>query len=207
MKTSETITYISKSLIAMQGNMAAVKKGNINPFFKSKYADLPSIWAAIREELQNNELCVVQDAQTLPDGVSVTTRLQHSSGEFMEFGPLIMPVSKNDAQAVGSALSYAKRYSLAASLGIVAEDDDDGNRAVKSIKKVPKNVCVQKEDFYKQFENDPRFSIEDVKVFVKAHSKHYKCSEDESIFELKKDQKKFENNLSQWLTKSSYSKQ
>jgi hypothetical protein len=72
---------------------------------------------------------VVQDASLCDRGVSVTTRLIHSSGQWIEFGPLTVPMSKQDAHGVGSATTYARRYGLSAALGIVA-DDDDGNAAV-----------------------------------------------------------------------------
>lgn len=132
MKTSENITEVAKALSLMQGSMDPAKKDKVNPFFKSQYADLSSIWQAIREPLMENGLSVVQDAVTLEQGISVVTRILHSSGQWIEFGPLMVPLAKKDAQSVGSAISYAKRYAIGSALGVVAETDDDGNRATKS---------------------------------------------------------------------------
>jgi hypothetical protein len=153
-KSSEQTNELSKALSKMQGEMGPAKKDKVNPFFKSSYADLPSIWSAIREPLADNGLCVMQDACTLDIGVSITTRLSHVSGQWVETGPLVVPVAKNDAQAVGSALSYGKRYSLGAILGVVAEIDDDGNKAVASPEqKISKEQVVNIEGLLKDRED------------------------------------------------------
>jgi hypothetical protein len=83
----------------------------------------------VRKPLGDNGLVVLQDVTLGEHGVSVTTRLVHVSGQWVEFGPLTVPLTKRDAQGVGSATSYGRRYALLAALGIVAEEDDDGNAA------------------------------------------------------------------------------
>lgn len=130
MKTSESINEIAKALASVQGTMRPALKDSVNPFFKSNYANIASVWAAIREPLHKNEVCVLQEAITTDRGVSVLTRLIHSSGQWIEHGPFEIGLQKKDAHSLGSATSYAKRYSLFAALGIVSgDDDDDGNIA------------------------------------------------------------------------------
>jgi hypothetical protein len=134
MKTSESINELAKALANAQGQMKPAIKDSSNPYFKSKYANIASIWEAIRESLYKNEICVLQDAITTEDGVAVYTRVIHSSGQWIEYGPFEVVLQKKDAHSLGSATSYAKRYSLSAALGIVAEEeDDDGNTAKNAI--------------------------------------------------------------------------
>lgn len=129
MKTSENIIEISKAMNSAQREMKPALKDSTNPHFRSKYSDLASVMDAIREPIGNNGLSVWQDATLDEVGVNVTTRIVHVSGQWVEFGPLTIPLSKRDAHAVGSACSYGKRYALCAALGVVSDDDDDGNKA------------------------------------------------------------------------------
>ena len=144
MKSSEHINELAKALSVMQGRLEAAKQDKINPFHKSKYADLNSIWDCLRPHLEANGLCIVQDALTLPEGVSVSTRIMHSSDQWIEFGPLIIPLANSDAQSSGAAITYAKRYGLAAALGIVSEEDDDGIKAQEGAPKDTKTSPKQK---------------------------------------------------------------
>jgi hypothetical protein len=131
MKTSEQITEIAKAMAKAQGEMRPAIKDATNPAFRSKYADLTSVWDACRGPLTGNGITVWQDVETHADGIAVTTRLAHVSGQWVEFGPLVLPLAKKDAHGVGSATSYAKRYALSAAVGIVSDEDDDGNAAVQ----------------------------------------------------------------------------
>lgn len=135
MKTSENIIEISKAMNLAQREMRPAIKDSTNPHFRSKYSDLASVMDAIREPIGNNGLSIWQDATLEEMGVSVTTRIVHVSGQWVEFGPLTIPIGKKDAHAVGSACSYGKRYALCAALGVVSDDDDDGNKAVASYEK------------------------------------------------------------------------
>lgn len=132
MKTSENIAEIAKAISLAQKEMRPASKDSTNPHFRSKYSDLASVMDAIREPIGNNGLSIWQDATLDQSGVNVTTRIVHISGQWVEFGPLTIPIGKRDAHAVGSACSYGKRYALCAALGVVSDDDDDGNRAVDS---------------------------------------------------------------------------
>jgi hypothetical protein len=128
MKTSETISKIAAALAKAQGAMRAAVKDAVNPHFKSRYADLAGVWDACREPLSVNGLAVVQAPGEVGDRtICITTLLTHESGEWIQ-STFVIPVTKPDAQGVGSSITYARRYALAAMVGIV-QDDDDGNAA------------------------------------------------------------------------------
>lgn len=123
MNKSETIGKLAEALAKVQGVIEGAKKDSENPFFRSKYADLGAVWDACREQLAVNGLSVAQTNSPSENGVTVDTTLLHNSGEWIS-GSLFIPVSKADAQAYGSAMTYARRYALAAMIGIYQEDDD-----------------------------------------------------------------------------------
>ena len=129
MNKSESIAALAAALATAQGSMKGAVKDSANPFFKSKYADLASVVEAIRSAFSANGLSYIQTIQPSDrDEVRVETMILHSSGEWISCGVLALPVSKVDAQGYGSALTYARRYSLSAAVG-VAPEDDDGNAA------------------------------------------------------------------------------
>ncbi|MFA5286184.1 MAG: ERF family protein [Smithellaceae bacterium] len=128
---SETIGKLAEALAKAQAVIENAKKESDNPFFKSKYADLSSIWEACRKPLTDNGLSIVQSPVFLtehPDMVGLDTRLCHSSGEWLE-GRIVMKPVKSDPQSYGSCLTYLRRYSLQSFISICAEVDDDGNAA------------------------------------------------------------------------------
>jgi hypothetical protein len=128
---SETIGKLAEALARAQAVIENAKKESDNPFFKSKYADLSSIWEACRKPLTDNGLSIVQSPVFLtehPDMVGLDTRLCHSSGEWLE-GRIVMKPVKSDPQSYGSCLTYLRRYSLQSFISICAEVDDDGNAA------------------------------------------------------------------------------
>lgn len=128
-KLVENRKELAAALAKAQGEMEGAKKDTANPFHKSKYADLASVWEAIRGPLSANGLSVVQLVTEAPAGfVGLTTILMHSSGQQVS-STFHMPVKDaTNPQAVGSALTYARRYALSALVG-VAPEDDDGNLA------------------------------------------------------------------------------
>lgn len=135
MNSSENINELATAMAKFQAEVKPALKGSTNPYFKSKYADLQSCWDAAREALTKNGLSVIQGGPpylVLPanngEVVTVCTRLLHSSGQWIE-SSLTMKPAKADPQGVGSAVTYARRYALAAILGLVADEDDDGNAA------------------------------------------------------------------------------
>jgi hypothetical protein len=124
---SSTLGAIAAALAKAQGEMEAAAKANINPHFKSKYADLASVWDACRGPLSKNGLAVLQPVTADGPKVTITTILAHSSGEWISES-LTMTAQQNTPQGVGSAITYGRRYGLSAMVGI-APDDDDGNAA------------------------------------------------------------------------------
>jgi hypothetical protein len=128
MKTSDTITKISSALVKAQGELNAVSKDGNNPHFRSKYATLQNIVESTRDTLRKHGLAVVQTfGETDGTYINLTTTLLHESGEYIS-GTLTVRPNKPDAQGIGSAASYARRYSYAI-IGLVTNDDDDGNIA------------------------------------------------------------------------------
>lgn len=129
-KHSETMGAIATALAKAQGQIQAASKDAVNPHFRSRYADLASIRAACQAPLSEAGLAVVQGPAIVESGwVSVQTMLIHSeSGEWMST-TLAAPPRKQDPQAIGSTVTYLRRYTLACLVGVVADDDDDGNAA------------------------------------------------------------------------------
>lgn len=124
---SPTIGKLAEALSKAQAVMKYASKDQDNPFFKSKYADLTSVWEVIREPLSKNGLAVIQLVGSEGDQVTLTTVLVHSSGEWIKGTAKGTPVKK-DLQAIGSCTTYLRRYALSAIAGVSAEDDD-GNAA------------------------------------------------------------------------------
>ena len=123
MLKSDSIAKLAEALSKVQGQLKAAKKDSINPFFHSKYADLDSVWEACRNPLAEQGLAVSQLLDMAEQGVIIETMLMHTSGEWLG-GRLHLVPLKTDPQSIGSAISYGRRYSLAAILGITQEDDD-----------------------------------------------------------------------------------
>ena len=140
MEKSESIKEIAAALNKAQAEMSGAKKGANNPFFKSKYADLNSVVDAVRQPFCDNGLSYSQFPLMEDGRVGVETILMHESGEWMS-NKLMLPVVKQDPQAAGSAITYARRYALLAIAGIPAEDDD-GNAASSPAKQSNSNPAV-----------------------------------------------------------------
>jgi len=131
---------IATALLKAQTEMSNPKKGATNPFFKSKYADLNAIREAVIPILNANEIVVLQPIVHLDNKNFVQTILLHSSGEKLESLTEIIYNKQNDAQAQGSGISYARRYSLQSFVCVGADDDDDGQKAVQSKPQATKEV-------------------------------------------------------------------
>lgn len=132
MNKSESIVELAKALAAFQGEAKNPPNTAENPHFKSRYAPLSEILNSVRPVLAKHGLSVIQSPGGDGDMVSMTTLLLHSSGEWVMAGPLTLKADKPTAQGAGSGITYARRYSLSAVLGISSEDDDDGNQANKT---------------------------------------------------------------------------
>ena len=123
MNTSEEIHELAAALAKAQGAMDAASKDSVNPHFKARYADLAAVRAAIQAPLSANGIAYVQTVRTRNGAVEIETRLIHASGQYIG-DTLEIPLAQATAQAIGSACSYGRRYSLMAIVGLAAEDDD-----------------------------------------------------------------------------------
>lgn len=124
---------IATALVKAQKAFGPALKTHTNPAFRSKYADLSACVEAVMDALNDNGIAMIQQTRQDDTGVTVETMFLHESGESISSGPLHVPASKQDPQGYGSALTYARRYSLMAACGI-APEDDDGNAASNSRK-------------------------------------------------------------------------
>ena len=129
---SEQINELASALAKAQAEMKPAKKEAQNPFFKSRYASLQSIWDQVRDPLTKHGLSVVNALRIDQDHQTLTTTLLHSSGQWLASEARINPV-KQDPQSIGSAITYYKRYQLAALTGMVTDEDDDGEHAMGRI--------------------------------------------------------------------------
>ncbi len=137
MNKSDSIAALAVALSKAQGEMTTAKKDADNPYFKSKYADLASVWEACRAPLAKYGLSVCQMPEYVDGYVFVQTILMHASGEWISSELRLKPV-KDDPQGMGSAITYARRYALSAAVGI-APEDDDGNQASGKPSKAPQS--------------------------------------------------------------------
>jgi hypothetical protein len=121
---------IATALVKAQQAFGPALKSSTNPHFRSRYADLSACVEAVIEGLNGAGIALVQRTSEDNTGVTVETVFIHESGEMLECGKLHVPAAKQDPQGYGSALTYARRYSLMAACGI-APEDDDGNAATR----------------------------------------------------------------------------
>ena len=129
MPQSDSIKELATALSKVQGELTYAKKDSANPFFKSRYADLESVWDACRSLMAANGLSVIQMPGNYFEGrMWLVTRLCHESGEWIE-QEMSFPVTKADAHGCMATITYMRRGALAAFLGVV-QADDDGNTAV-----------------------------------------------------------------------------
>lgn len=140
MKTSEQTNEMFKAMAVFRSQLVQPTKDAKNPFFKSNYVTLDGVVKAIDDGIKETGLSYIQEATSEGASVKVATHIFHESGQFISLDPLILPTSKNDAQAFGSAVTYAKRYALASAFGVTSDIDDDGNKAVENM---PKRITKQ----------------------------------------------------------------
>lgn len=135
MYQSEKIDLLAKALVKAQSEIGTAAKSSTNPFFKSKYADLASVWGACSAALHANGIAVIQGAEPAPGESAKDARhflsctLLHESGQWLKGVFPLVSGKPFDPQAMGASITYMRRYSLAAMVGIMQEDDD-GNSAM-----------------------------------------------------------------------------
>ena len=128
---------IASALVRAQRGFAPALKTSLNPHFRSKYVDLAGCIEAVVDALNAAGIALIQRTSEDNTGVTVETVFVHESGEMMECGKLHVPASKQDPQGYGSALTYARRYSLMAACGIAPEDDDGNGGSRRTETKTP----------------------------------------------------------------------
>lgn len=129
MRKSDSIAELAKALASFHSEVKQPLKDKANPFFKSKYVPLENVVEAITDIAPKHGLSFLQYPVNQDDKVGIVTILMHSSGEYIETDPVFAQPAKNDPQAMGSVITYLKRYSLSAVFGITSDEDDDGNKA------------------------------------------------------------------------------
>lgn len=129
---SDAINELAGALAKAQAEIQNPKFDSVNPHFKSKFASLAAVRNAIMPVFAKHGLSILQDLKNESGGIACTTLILHSSGQKLTLGPLFMPCMKPDAQGLGSAATYARRYALLSTAGVAGEPDDDGNAAAAS---------------------------------------------------------------------------
>ena len=178
MKTSEYIEHLATALAAVQGELTNPAKTKINPHFKSGYVDLADGLDTIRKVLAKNGMSFIQGT-TVHEGVIVlNTRIMHKSGQWIESEYPVSGFSK--PQEMGSAMTYARRYSLFAMVGVAGEDDDDGNAAQESsASSQPATVKKQPARIPKQ-EIEPGLKPDDSEKVLKVFQAGLKLAENDA---------------------------
>lgn len=125
---SESIVELSIALAKAQAELPAAPKDKVNPHFRSRYTDINTLIETARPVLAKHGLSVVQTFEPSDSGLLITTTLLHLSGQYIG-GTMALPLEKNTPQGIGSAATYGRRYGLAAILGMVSDEDDDGEAA------------------------------------------------------------------------------
>lgn len=180
---------IATALVKAQKAFAPALKSSTNPHFKSKYADLAACVEAVVDALNSNGVFLNQQTSESDSGVTVETVFIHESGEFLNCGKLHVPASKQDPQGYGSALTYARRYSLMAACGIAPEDDDGEAASRKVVRQKLTETAVT--DFLTMIAD-----AESMDALKKAFQTAYRAAEHVSdsaamsVFESAKDSRK-----------------
>ena len=150
-KIVEPRDNLINALIKAYSEITSAEFDKVNPHFKSKYASLESVIKAVKPSLVKNGILYRQVSKYTENGICIET-IFHGHGAELPTGEIFLPVDKRTAQGFGSALTYARRYSLSLACGIGSEEDDDGNQAEKEVgkKSVPKKTPVKKAEPVKE---------------------------------------------------------
>ena len=142
METSQSLDKLAPALAKAQSEMGGAVKDSNNPFFKSKYSSLTSVWQACKEALHSNGFSIIQSPIDKEGRIGVDTMVLHSSGQFVS-GSFTSGVKKqNDPQADGSSLTYCRRYALAAFVGVCPVDDDGEMAMARNSKPQSRQITI-----------------------------------------------------------------
>lgn len=181
MEKSQEINELAGALSKAQGQIHGAKKDSDNPFFKSKYADLESVWEAIRDPLTQNGLSVSQ----VVENMNLTTILMHVSGQYLQGSYLLTP-KDNSPQAIGSAISYARRYALASIVGVYQVDDDAEHAQARHVQSKSAPQQQQQRPPPQQESNNSKFASKEQVAEIYAIGRKKKFS-DADIFKIIKN--------------------
>ena len=171
MKQSESISELATALSIAQSQIGGAVRSSTNPFFKSSYADLGDVIKAIKEPLAQNGLSMIQMPITnlIEKSVGVSTRIIHSSGEWIE-GEFFLPLTKFDSQAVGSALSYSRRYGITSILMIPQTDDDANAASMKVDQTKVQAKSDQRKQLHEQALSAHQSSVDQIKDYLASET-------------------------------------
>ena len=185
-KIVEPRDNLINALIKAYSEITSAEFDKVNPHFKSKYASLESVIKAVKPSLVKNGILYRQVSKYTENGICIET-IFHGHGAELPTGEIFLPVDKRTAQGFGSALTYARRYSLSLACGIGSEEDDDGNQAEKEVgkKSVPKKTPVKKAEPVKEEAPVEKEQVKDeawAKAFVEGFVKFLVvCKTEEEI--------------------------
>jgi hypothetical protein len=201
MNVTEERKELFKALSMAQKEFTTVAKDKENPHFKSKFAPLDTIIEMLRPILPKHGLAFMQFNDTPEDGqgVIIETIITHESGQFIS-GRLLMPMAKQDPQGCGSAITYGRRYALAAALGIVSDEDVDGNDHKEKSKDNSANMPKLNKELFDELLAYCEGDLEKANTLLKRLS-HYKDGEKEYFFDLDRLPKTSEKWVGKVLTK------
>jgi hypothetical protein len=184
---SETIGALAAALSKAQADITGALKDSSNPFFKSKYADLASCWDACRKQLAANNLAVIQTTDVTDAGVVLVTTLVHSSGEWMR-GTLPIVTKDNGPQAQGSGITYARRYALAAIVGLAQIDDDAESAQGRGFTVDPRGDLgkqfdpAKRDQFVAQFRTAFDMDAEEKDIAIAVLAVHESVNRDQNLY-------------------------
>jgi hypothetical protein len=200
---SSQINELLGALSKAQGMITFATKDSKNPFYNSKYADLSSVWTACRDALSSNGLSVIQTTEMVGDQLMLVTLLGHASGQWIkshlpiniskedELDRSGKPRKKNELHAMGSTLTYLRRYALSAIVGVSPDEDDDGNQGGQTYKPEPKQVAKLPDPQKQQEPVMTKQQIENLEEILKDNQEfkqeilsHYSKKGIKSLFEI-----------------------
>jgi len=175
MKRSESITALAAAMCKAQAEMHNPAFDSKNPHFKSSYASLASVRNTVLPVLAKHGISLIQDLVTVEDGVKCVNLLMHTSGEWIETEGITVPVDRRNAHGMGSASTYARRFSLMALVTVVGDVDDDGNTAVAAPPE-PKGAISATQGALDSLPTDEREYIQELALTV-VDILHNDCAE------------------------------
>lgn len=194
---SPEINEIAKALANAQSELGGTEKDGKNPHFKSAYSTLQACISVIREPLAKNGLCLTQQYMEIEGKPYLVTMLSHTSGQYYKsIAPLLL--DKFTSQAIGSATSYMRRYSLCAMLGLYQEDDDAEAAMSRKAKAVPELGDEEFDEFVAEWRDVYTDNV--LQGYFKAKGTKYKKTPKQIAFEAKKDLDMFKREMESYLT-------